>query len=462
MRKGNGSLSITVVTIFMIAIFSASLFAAEEVSGDVIAGNLAEEADEYLEAATELERFSGSVLIARGEEVIFKRSYGMADREHDVANTPKVKYRLGSVTKQFTAMGILQLYEDGKLKLSDPVTDYIPGYEDSRGITIFHLLTHSSGLAEYTAFEGVGDRTKLPTTKNEIIDSFWNKELRFSPGEKFSYCNSNYVLLGRIIEKASGQSYEKYIEKNIFSPLGMKDSGYDHPEIVLEDRAEGYVNIGGEIMNASYIDPSFPSAAGALYSTVDDLHEWYLALTSGEVVDRTLWEEASSAQVDNYGYGFMEGNLYGYRRIYHGGTVNGFKTMINIFPDPDLTVIVLSNLETAEIERINRDLSAIAFREEYEVPQPEEFIEIDGEILESYTGKYAAGNGYTVEVSREQGHLILSLMGQPKLEVFPLSETEFSPKGSGLVVEFKPGVDGNVSGMKVTQERRSLEAEKVN
>jgi CubicO group peptidase (beta-lactamase class C family) len=345
--------------------------------------------------------------------------------------------------------------------LSDPVTDYIPGYEDSRGITIFHLLTHSSGLAEYTAFEGVGDKTKLPTTKKEIIGSFWGKELRFSPGEKFRYCNSNYVLLGQIIEKVSEQSYEDYIEKNIFSPLGMKDSGYDHSEIVLENRAEGYVNIGGEVLNASYIDTSFPNAAGALYSTVNDLHNWYLALTSGKVVSQKLWEEASSTQVDNYGYGFMEGNLYGYRRIYHGGTVNGFKTMINIFPDPDLTVIVLSNLETAEIERINRDLSAITFGEEYEVPQPEEFIEIDDEILESYTGKYAADNGYTVEVSREQDYLILSLMGQPKLEVFPLSETEFSPKGSGLVVEFRPGVDGNVSGMKVTQERRSLEAEKV-
>lgn len=462
MRKGDGSLSITVVTISMVVILSVSLFAAEEVSGDGIASNITGKMDEYLDAATELDRFSGSVLIARGEEVILKRGYGMADREHDVANTPKVKYRLGSVTKQFTAMAILQLYEEGKLKLTDPVTEYMPRYEDSQGITIFHLLTHSSGLAEYTAFEGVGNKTKLPTTKKEIIDSFWSKELRFSPGEKFHYCNSNYVLLGGIIEKVSGQSYEDYIEKNIFSPLGMKDSGYDHPEIVLENRAEGYVNIGGEMLNASYIDTSFPNAAGALYSTVDDLHNWYLALTSGKVVSQKLWEEASSAQIGNYGYGFMEGNLWGRRRIYHGGTVNGFKTMINIFPEPDLTVIVLSNLETAEIEQVNRVLSAIVFGEDYKIPQPEEFIEIDNEILESYLGEYAADNGYKVAVSKERNHLILGLQGQPKLEVYPLSETEFSPKGSGLVVEFELDVNGSVSGMKVTQERRGLEAEKVN
>jgi len=461
MRKGNGSLSFTVVTLFLIFVFSTSLSAAEGVSGDGIADNITEKVDEYLGAATELDRFSGSVLIARGEEIILKQGYGTADREHDVANTPRVKFRLGSVTKQFTAMGILQLYEAGKLELTDSVTDYTSKYEDSRGITIFHLLTHSSGLAEYTASEGVGTRVKLPTTKKEIIESFWNKEFRFSPGEKFSYCNSNYVLLGHIIEKASGQSYENYIEENIFSPLGMKDSGYDHPEIVLENRGEGYVNIGGEILNASYIDTSFPNAAGALYSTVGDLHNWYLALTSGKVVNQKIWEEATSAQVGNYGYGFMEGNLWGYRRIYHGGTVNGFKAMINIFPEPDLALIVLSNLETAEIESINRDLSAIVFGEDYDLPQQEEFIELDEGVLKSYTGEYAADNGYRVDVSKQQDHLILSLMGQPKLEVFPLSETEFSPKGSGLVVEFELDGNGNVSGMKVTQERRSLEAEKV-
>jgi len=462
MRKRNGLRINTVLTLFMVFIFSVSLSAAEGVSGDGIVGNLSEKVDEYLGAATELDRFSGSVLIARGEEVIFKQGYGMADREHGVPNSPRIKYRLGSVTKQFTAMAILKLYEEGKLELTDPVTEFMPRYEDNRGVTIFHLLTHGSGLAEYTAFEGVGTRTKLPTTKKEIIDSFWSKDLRFSPGEKFRYCNSNYVLLGWIIEEVTGQSYEDYIDKNIFSPLGMKDSGYDHPEIVLENRAEGYVNIGGKILNASYIDTSFPNSAGALYSTVDDLHKWYLALTSGKVVSQKLWEEATSAQVGNYGYGLMEGNLWGHRRIYHGGTVNGFKAMINVFPEMNLAVIVLSNLETAEIERINRDLSAIAFGEEYEVPQPEKFIEIDNEILESYLGEYVADNGYRVTVSREKNHLVLALMGQPKLEVFPLSETECSPKGSGLVVEFEFDVDGDVSGMKVTQERRSLEAEKVN
>lgn len=461
MRKRNGPRFITVVTLLMVFIFSISVFAGEGVSESRIAGNIPEKVDEYLDAATKLDRFSGSVLIAWGEEVIIKRGYGMADREHGVANTPRVKYRLGSVTKQFTAMGILQLYEDGKLQLTDPITKYMPGYVDSRGITIFHLLTHSSGLQDYTAFEGVQRKLKLPTTKKEIIEGFWSKDLRFTPGEKFQYCNSNYVLLGWIIERASGQSYEDYVEKNIFSPLGMTNSGHDHPEVVLENRAGGYVNMGGKILNAGYIDPSFPGAAGALYSTVDDLHKWSLALTSGEVVSEKLWKEAASAQVEDYGYGLMAGSQWGHRRIYHGGTINGFKAMVNIFPEPDLTLIVLSNLETAEIEQVNRDLSAIVFGEDYKIPQPEEFIEIDNEILESYLGKYVADNGYKVTVSKERDHLILGLQGQPKLEVYPLSETEFSPKGSGLVVEFGLDGDGNVAGLTITQERRSMEARKV-
>ena len=431
-----------------------------EKTGSNLDTSKADRADKYLQQCTKLRRFFGSVLIAHRGEIIFRKGYGKANIELDVPNTPDKKYRIGSVTKPFTALAILQLKEQGQLELTDPAVKYMSDFSTHEEITIYNLLTHSSGLQDYTSFDNFQRKMKLPTTTDKIVKSIWEKPHKFSPGEQYNYCNSNYIVLGYIIENISGENYEAFLEKNIFDPLGMENSGYDSNKEIIINRAAGYRNVDGTILNAEYIDMRFPDAAGALYSTVEDLHILCQGLINHEIVREETLKNAFTAHKENYGYGWMIESLYGRKRIYHGGTINGFMAMINIFTEDDLAIITLSNLETAKIEQINRDLIAIIFEEEYEPPKEEEYIELKDEVLESLTGKYIAGDKLTIEVTRDGNHLNVKMPGQPEMKVFPKSQSEFSPKGAFFEIAFKKDDQKRVTGLIITQARQTLTAKK--
>jgi len=238
-----------------------------------------------------LGNFSGSVLIAKGDEVLVRKGYGLANIEIDVPNTPKTKFRLGSVTKQFTAMAILQLQEDELLSVNDPLSKFIPDYPEGDKITIHHLLTHTSGIPNLTDFPELEKIKKIKTPIEEIIKIFKNEQLEFAPGEKHQYSNSGYTLLGYIIEKASGKTYEEYLKENIFIPLNMKDSGYDHYNTVLLNRASGYSPGKDGIVNAKYIDMSIPFGGGCLYSTVGDMYLWDRALYTDKLLSESSLNE---------------------------------------------------------------------------------------------------------------------------------------------------------------------------
>ncbi|MEM7554185.1 MAG: serine hydrolase domain-containing protein, partial [Cyanobacteria bacterium P01_A01_bin.84] len=212
--------------------------------------DMTQEIDTYLQAYLETSRFMGSVLVANWNEVIFSQGYGMANLEHHIPNTPQTKFRLGSITKQFTATAIMQLQEAGLLDVNKSITTYLPDYPNGNKINLHHLLNHTSGIPSYTGFSDYLEKMRLKVTTDELIALFRDKPLEFEPGERLEYSNSGYVVLTKIIETISGQSYPEYLQSHIFEPLGMNDSGYDQHELVLPNRASGYVFSGEEYLNA--------------------------------------------------------------------------------------------------------------------------------------------------------------------------------------------------------------------
>ena len=231
--------------------------------------------DQVVQSYVNNQSFMGSVLVARGSQVLLNKGYGSADLEWNIPNSPTTKFRLGSITKQFTAASILLLEQRGKLNINDPVKKYLPDAPAAWDkITVFHLLTHTSGIPSFTSFPDYAKLEPFPTTAEQLVARFKDKPLDFAPGEKWSYSNSGYVLLGYLMEKITGASYEKFVSENIFVPLGMKDSGYDSNSAVIAHRASGYVHGTNGFENAGFIHMSVPHAAGALYSTTEDLLKW--------------------------------------------------------------------------------------------------------------------------------------------------------------------------------------------
>ncbi len=396
-------------------------------------GDVVNEMTTYLEAYLETSFFMGSVLIARAGEVLLSQGYGMANLEHGVANSPQTKFRLGSVTKQFTAAAILQLQDLGLLKVDSPISTYLPDYPQGGAITVHHLLTHTAGIPNYTSFPDYIQKQRTAMTLDEIIAWFSDKPLEFTPGERYSYSNSGYTLLTNLIEAVSAQSYADYLQHHIFEPLGMTHSGYDQSAPIVPHRASGYAPAEEGYQNAAFIDMSIPSGAGGLYSTVEDLYQWDQALYTNAVLSESsrqmifapavgMGEENGNA---DYGYGWVIDHAYERDRVGHGGRIDGFTSSIARYPNEQVVIIVLSNLETAPVARINNDLAAILFGREYTFPQQRQTIALDPAIYETYIGDYEFSPGIILSVTTESQRFFAQLTGQNRVEIFPESATQF-------------------------------------
>ena len=327
-------------------------------------------------------KFNGTVLVADKGNVIYKKGFGLADMEWDIPNQPDTKHRLGSITKQFTAMLIMQLVEQGKLKLDVPITTYLPDYSKKNGdvITIHHLLTHTSGIPNMTSFPGfTKDISRNTYTAKQLVNLFSDSTLQFKPGEKFDYSNSGYILLGYIIETVTGKSYETVLRENIFEPLGMKNSGYDHLQPVLKNRARGYQRFGWKYVNANFIDMSVPHAAGAMYSTVEDLSLWDQALYGTQLLRKEnmdlLFTKHISTGGGHYGYGFDIGEIplgntpERMATVGHGGGIDGFHTLLTRFPSDKSFIILLNNTGGAPLNPITNAIAAILYDKTYDAPK---------------------------------------------------------------------------------------------
>ena len=342
-----------------------------------------EQIEELLSTYEEYGKFNGSVLVSDQGKVIYKKGFGMANMEWDIPNKPNTKHRLGSITKQFTAMLILQLVAEGKLDVNEPITTYLQDYPKANGdlITSHHLLTHTSGIPNYTSFPKFReDENRNPYTPEEFVKKFDEKELDFTPGEKFSYSNSGYFLLGVIVEKLSGKSYEQMLQDKILTPLNMKDTGYDHFGDILKNRATGYERLGRDYVNSTYLDMSIPYAAGSMYSTVEDLYKWDQALYTTIILPKQYMALYFKPYIPSYGnshyaYGWGVGytkigkSMDSIYAIGHGGGINGFNTNISRTTSNTSLIVLLNNTGGAPLNDMTTAIHGILHGKEYDMPK---------------------------------------------------------------------------------------------
>lgn len=336
--------------------------------------------DEMLSLYQKYGQFNGSALVADNGKVIYKKGFGLANMEWNIPNTPDTKFRLGSITKQFTATLILQLVEQGKIKLDGKLTDYLPDYRQDTGskVTIHNLLTHTSGIPSYTSLPGFFQNvSRNPYTVDEFIRKYASGDLEFEPGTKFVYDNSGYFLLGAIIEKVTGKPYEQVLKENIFDPLGMKNTGYDHWDTIISKRATGYSRSPHGFQTAAYLDMSIPYAAGSLYSTVEDLYLWDQALYGEKILSAKSKELMFKPNLSNYGYGFVitKATLAAPTAlqvpvIQHNGGINGFNTVIVRMPNDKRLIVLLDNAEDGQyLDRISLGIMSILYDQPVESPK---------------------------------------------------------------------------------------------
>lgn len=331
---------------------------------------------------TAYKSFNGSVLIAEKGKVIYKKGFGFANMEWDIPNAPNTKHRLGSISKQFTGMLILQLAEAGKIDLHAPITKYLPDYPKVNGdkITTHHLLTHTSGIPNYTSFpDFFKNKSRDPYTPTAFVKEFSEMDLDFAPGERFSYSNSGYFLLGVLIEEISGKTYEQMLQEKIFTPLNMKGSGFDHHATILKNRATGYEKQGDGFVNSSYLDMSIPYAAGSLYATAEDLYLWDQALYTNKLLSKESMDlffgEHIKAGKGHYGYGWFIGSASignteeTIETISHGGGINGFNTLISRAPSDKSLIVLLNNTGGAPLNDMAEAIRGILYNKSYDFPK---------------------------------------------------------------------------------------------
>jgi CubicO group peptidase (beta-lactamase class C family) len=303
-------------------------------------------ATEYMDNAEKFDHFSGSVIIARDGKAIFAKSYGMANYELDVPNYLNTKFRIGSISKQFTAAAIMELQELGKLNIKDPICQYLDSCPNIwQSISIKHLLNHTSGIVNFTNLpEATGKFLMLPHTHTEIVNLFRSKPLESIPGDKYNYNNSGYYLLGLIIEKVSGKPYADFLRETIFVPLGMKNTDFDNMETIVKNRASSYYLGKDKIFyNSDYTNMEILFSIGGLYSTVEDLLIWEQSFTTNKLFKVSTINEIFTAGKGNYGYGWWIDKLGDCTRMYHDGGISSFSSSLQRLPDEHLTVIAISN-----------------------------------------------------------------------------------------------------------------------
>ncbi|MDQ6418146.1 serine hydrolase domain-containing protein [Paenibacillus sp. LHD-117] len=314
--------------------------------------------------------FSGTILVARKGELLFREAYGHASLEHDVPNRPETKFGIWSITKSFTALSVAMLAEEGKLKLDDELSRYIPELAAAPRITILQAMNHVSGLVNFTNMpEYNGGLNKKPVSKEETLRLLLSKPMDFEPGAQFAYNNTGYFLLGLVIEAASGMAFDAFIASRILQPLGLSRTGVNDGRSLIPDLASAYHASENGPIPMEFIEMSTVFSAGGMYSTIDDLHAWAQSFDTAKLVSRSTLEQAFAKEGAPYGLGWFLDEKHGRRRIHHGGAYRGFRTELHRYPDEETTIIVLTNYDFVPATKLADALSALVFGEESVVPE---------------------------------------------------------------------------------------------
>ncbi|UOK41697.1 MULTISPECIES: serine hydrolase domain-containing protein [Flavobacterium] len=310
----------------------------------------------------------GAFLIAKNGKAMYKKAFGKANLELNVNMTTDDVFQIGSMTKQFTAVSILLLEKQGKLNINDPISKFVPDYPSGNEITIKHLLTHTSGIKDFTKIKTISEIAQKEMTPKMMIDFFKNEPIDFKPGEKFEYNNSGYVLLGYIIELTSGTTYENFIQKNIFEKIGMNNSYYASDRKIIKNRAYGYHKKSYGFVNKTIINFSVPFSSGSLMSTLDDMLKWQNALNQNMLLDTADLNKAfkkynlGNGEEITYGFGWHIKDINGIPTREHGGSVFGFKSMAVYIPSKDIYVIGLSNCDCHSPTEITKEIAKLTLK----------------------------------------------------------------------------------------------------
>lgn len=416
------------------------------------AQDIAAKADEYLTAMLNQEKFSGTVLIAKDGKILLNKGYGWADAEKQKPNGPETEFRIGSVTKQFTATVIMKLAEQGKLAVTDPLSKFIADYPKGDSITIHHLLSQTSGIQNFTNLPEFKKKwVSEPTTLERTISHFKSLPLNFPPGTKYQYSNSNYILLSFIAEKAGGKELSRLYHDFIFSKAGMKKSGLDVNNRSSDKKATGYNSIGASALVAEFNDMSVPSGAGAMYSTTGDLYLWDRALHSNKIITDATKEKMFTINKGNYGYAWTIGKTFGHTEISHGGAISGFLSNIARFPEDDACIVILANTVSAPMAQVSTALTAILFGEKYTIPVAKKVVKLDQKILDQYAGEYQLNPNFIIKVTTGDGKIFAQATGQPAIEIFPSSDADFFLKVVDAEMSFVKDDSGKVTEMILNQ-----------
>ena len=397
--------------------------------------------------------FMGSVLVADHDAIVLNKGYGDADLEWNIANTPDAKFRIGSITKQFTAASVLLLAERDKIKIDAPVKTYFPDAPPAWDkITIRNLLTHTSGIPNFTGGATWDDFKRHDHTPQESIALFRDKPLDFQPGIKFAYSNSNYILLGQMIERVSGMPYAEFLKQNIFTPLQMADTGVDVTSEIILRRVQGYEPTTDGFRNADFVSMTIPYAAGFLYSTTGDLLKWERSLFGGKVLKADSLRMMTTGGLGDYGMGLFIRDAAHHGVITHNGSIEGFDTSLNYYPDRQITIIVLGNVKTDAPDKIADQLGKVAYGEKVVVNSDRKIVPVSPEVLADYAGHYSAPP-FAITLSVEAGQLIATTPNGRKYVLFAESDTQFFLKEIDVQIEFvRDAGSKKVSEFLMTQE----------
>ena len=391
-----------------------------------------------------------AMIITKGGKEIYAKGFGMANLELEVPMSSEMIFRLASITKQFTAVSILMLEERGKLNVKDEIRQHLSEYPTyDKSITIENLLTHTSGIPDFTSFPNILETEQTKLTTSEILNLFKNKPLEFDPGERYSYSSSGYNVLGAIIESASGMTYEEFVEKEIFQKLNMNYSFYDHPEEIVKNKILGYDKDSLGYKRADYMTMCAPFSAGGLSSNVRDLAIWNHAIHKGELISIENLARAfmpfklNSGELSNYGFGWSSDSFLGHQLFHHDGGIFGFSTDGFYFPEEDIYIAILSNNTSSNPRYLNFLNSAIVLKEEIT-----ESVKIDTNKISEYSGAYEYNNKTILIASDSTGLSIMNPQGQ-KDNLKTNGINEFYIDGTNISCVFNQDVNGIVESITI-------------
>lgn len=405
------------------------------------AQNIEKQFDQMLNEQYLPDEPGATAIVAIDGKIVYHKAFGMANLELDVKMEPDMVLEIGSITKQFTSVAILMLMEQGKLDLDDDITKFIDDYPThGHHISIHHLLTHTSGIKSYTSMESWAPVWRKDFEPKELIDFFKNEPMDFAPGEEWRYNNSAYFILGYIIEKVSGKTYEQFIETNIFEPLGMQSSLYGSNSEIIKKRAYGYQK-NKEYVNAEYLSLTQPYAAGSLMSTVEDLFIWNRAIRSNKLVKQESIELAftnyqlNNGEKFNYGYGWAINEINGSSTVEHSGGIFGYVTNSIYLPNEDVFVAVYSNCDCNGPGEVSTKMAAIAIGKPY--LGQEDMISVKSDYLKDLVGVYDFADSSSRIITLEDNQLYSQRIGSSKIKIFPTKKNTFSFENNFATIQFQ-------------------------